>query len=128
MLGLPKDSRQHQGILSIPNQHIQTDERLPGWWASKMAWFVSQSYQGTVRVRGFNVQDGSPIYINWNGNELLTTAAFDASKSFSYVQGLEGWAFFPSIVWVSKAGCYRIEVEWNSGSWSQIIAAGFTSG
>jgi hypothetical protein len=125
LLGIPNNSSQHTGVLSVPDEHTQTDERLPGWWATKMAWFVSQSYQGTVKVQGFNIKDDSPIYIDWHGDDLMTTAELDPKKTFSYVQGSEGWAFFPSIVWVSKAGCYRFEAEWNGGAWRQIVAVGY---
>src|SRR5262249_949207 len=99
--------------------------RLPGWWRTKMAWFVSDSYKGAVKVRGYNLKDNSPIYINWNRDELLTTAELDPRKTFSSVAGMQGWAFFPSSVWVSKAGCYSIEAEWDGGAWRQVVAVGY---
>ncbi len=124
LIAIPNSSDQHQGIMNIPNEHLQTDERLPGWWGTKVAWFVSESYQGAVKVRVVNVQDGSPMYIQWNGNNMVTTAEFDPKESFSQVEGSQGWAFFPSFVWVSKAGCYRFEAEWDGGAWRQIVAVG----
>lgn len=114
-----------KGVLAFPNQHYGTDARLPGWWYNKIAWFVSESYRGEVKISGYNVKDHSPLYINWKDDILETTAALNPKKSFSFVNGMQGWAFFPSIVWVSKAGCYNIEAEWEGGAWRQIVAVGY---
>jgi hypothetical protein len=125
LIGIPNYPNRYKGVMGFPNEHLHSDNRLPGWWATKMAWFVSESYVGVVKVRGFNIKDNSPIYINWKGDNPVTTAEFDPSKTISYVDGMTGWAFFPSHVWVSKAGCYRLEAEWDGGAWHQIVAVGY---
>jgi hypothetical protein len=127
LVGVPNFPDPRKGALVFPTEHNDTDALLPGWWVTKTGWLVSQTYEGTVKVRGFNIIDHSPIYFNLGRGGLVTTAELDPTKDFSIIEGLTDWSFFPSNIWVSKAGCYRIEAEWNGGSWWQVLAVGSIS-
>jgi hypothetical protein len=112
------------GVLPMPTTHYFTDDRLPGWWRNKVGWLAKASYQGTIHLRGANVDDGSPMVFEFNGDEPVLEAVLDSAHPGGFIDGLEGWAFFPSAVWVSKAGCYRLQVEWDGGRWEQVLAVG----
>jgi hypothetical protein len=112
------------GVLPMPTEHYQENPQLPGWWATKVGWLIPKVYTGTVQVRGWNVADDSPMYFEFGDDGALTSAALDPDEPGGFVDGLEDWAFFPSYVWVPKAGCYRLRAEWNGGLWEQVIAVG----
>jgi hypothetical protein len=114
-----------RGALFIPDTHYQTRPDLEGWWSSKIAWFIPNSYTGTVRLQAANLADGSPIYFEFGEHETAAVATLDSAQPGGFVEELTDFAFFPSNIWVSKAGCYRLEAEWDGGRWEQIIAVGY---
>lgn len=113
-----------KGILFVPNEHNQKNPDLEGWWSTKVAWFIPLTYTGEVQLQGFNVDDDSPMYFEFDHDGPTTTAIINPEEPGGFVEELEGWAFFPSYAWVSKAGCYRLEAEWDGGMWQQVIAVG----
>ncbi len=123
-IALPNVADETRGILDIPNEHYFTIPQLEGWWTTKVAWFVPNAYTGKVRVQGINIEDNSPLFIESNGDEPSEVAIFDPEHPGGSVAGIPNWAFFPSHIWVSKAGCYRLEAEWEGGMWQQVIAVG----
>lgn len=123
-VALPNRGPETKGIVGMPNQHFITNPQLEGWWATKIAWFIATSYVGEVRLQGFNTADHSPMYFEFDGDEATTLATLNPEHPGGSANGLANWAFFPSYMWVSKAGCYRLEAEWDGGLWQQIIAVG----
>jgi hypothetical protein len=123
-IALPNGSSEMKGILVVPNEHYFTHPQLEGWWVTKAAWFIAKSYPGEVRIRGVNIDDDSPIYFEIGDHELREVATLNPDQPGGYVTELDALAFFPSHMWVSKAGCYRLEAEWDGGLWQQIIAVG----
>jgi len=123
-VALPNEAGDSRGILTMPTKHYQENEQIKGWWSTKVAWFIDPSYTGEVQLQGFNVQDNSPIYFEFD--ELTTLATLNSDEPGGFADGLEAWAFFPSYMWVSKAGCYRLQAEWDGGLWQQVIAVGRT--
>lgn len=123
-VALPNTTQENRGILVVPDQHDHHYPPLEGWWATKVAFFVSAAYPGEVQITGFNVADDSPMYFAFGGNEPTELAILNPAQPGGFVSDLEKWAFFPSHLWVSKAGCYRLEAVWEGGLWQQIIAVG----
>lgn len=123
-VALPNWTDETKGILVVPNEHYHTHHHLEGWWATKVAWFIPLSYTGEVQLRGYNLADHSPIFFDFSSNEPGEVATLNPDQPGGYVTELDQWAFFPSHLWVSKAGCYRIEAAWEGGSWQQVIAVG----
>ncbi len=123
-IAMPSAGSGSKGVLFVPNQHYQTDSQLKGWWSTKVAWFIADSYQGEVHLRAFNVADNSPMYFVVGENELTDHATLNPEHPGGFAEGTGNWVFFPSNVWVSKAGCYRVEAEWDGGLWQQVIAVG----
>ncbi|MBI5670872.1 MAG: hypothetical protein HZC41_23005 [Chloroflexi bacterium] len=121
-IALPNWTGATKGILVVSNQHNHPEHQLDGWWFTKAAWFVDKSYVGEVRIRGVNLADNSPIYFDFSSDEPHTVASLNPDQPGGFVTGLDELAFFPSGVWVSDAGCYRLEAEWDGGRWQQIIA------
>lgn len=124
-VALPNVTGETRGILNMPNQHYFSLPQLAGWWTTKVAWFIPISYPGKVRVRGVNVADNSPLFIEANSKGPSEVTVFDPDHPGGSAAGIPNWFFFPSHVWVSKAGCYRLEAEWEGGMWQQVIAVGY---
>lgn len=114
-----------RGALFFPDTHYQTRSELEGWWMSKIGWFIPASYTGTVTLQAANVEDSSPIYFEFSDHHLTTAATLNAAQPGGFVEELTDYAFFPSNIWVSKAGCYRLQAEWDGGRWEQVIAVGY---
>ncbi len=92
-----------------------------------MAWFVNTNYHGKVKLSAYSLTDHSPVYFETGDqhNNMVTTAELDSATPGGIIPDFpDKWAFFPTHIWVSKAGCYRIQAEWDSGSWQQVIAIG----
>lgn len=124
-LAVPNVGGASKGVLFMPKTHYQKTPQLVGWWSTKVGWFIRQSYVGMVEVQAVNVADGSPMYFHFDTEQPVMTATLNAAEPGGFVEGLTDWAFFPSNVWVSKAGCYRLDVRWEGGQWQQVIAVGY---
>jgi hypothetical protein len=122
-VALPNWDGVRDGVLVVPNERNQESHELPGWWSTKVAWFIPLSYTGEVQVQGFNVDDQSPIYFEFNAGPT-EVATLNPEQPGGFVEALDQWAFFPSYMWFAKAGCYRLEAKWDGGLWQQIIAVG----
>jgi hypothetical protein len=114
-----------RGALYVPDTSGLEHPDLEGWWASKIAWFIPISYTGTVTLQAAHVDDGSPIYFEFGDHITAAVATLDAAHPGGFVEELTDYAFFPSHLWVSKAGCYRFQAEWDGGRWEQVLAVGF---
>ena len=121
-VALPNWDGETEGVLVIPNERDYKHPEQEGWWSMKIAWFIPLSYSGEVRLRGYNLADDSPIYFEFD--ELTDVAILNPEHPGGFVAELTDWAFFPSLVYVSKAGCYRLHAEWDGGLWEQTIAVG----
>jgi hypothetical protein len=64
------------------------------------------------------------MYFSFGGSTPTAAATFNPETPGAYAEGSELFANFPSTVWVSKAGCYLIEAQWDGGLWQQTIAVG----
>jgi hypothetical protein len=79
-VALPNWIGDTRGILHIPNEHTFTDERLEGWWTTKVAWFISNAYTDDVQLQGFHVEDHSPIYFEFSDHELREVAILNPAE------------------------------------------------
>lgn len=122
-VAVPNGDEDSKGVLFVPNEHYQQNKQLEGWWSTKVGWFVSPSYVGDVQVSAYNLADDSPIFFD-RADELGTTMTLNPAEPGGFVDGLDAWVFFPSNLWVSKAGCYLLEAKWDGGLWQQVIAVG----
>jgi hypothetical protein len=122
-VALPNWSNESEGVLIIPNERDFKHPEMQGWWSMKVAWFIPLSYTGEVRLRGYNLADDSPIYFEFQEG-LTDVATLNPAQPGGLVEGLDQWAFFPSHVSVPRAGCYRLQAEWDGGLWEQTIAVG----
>ncbi|MCC6896149.1 MAG: hypothetical protein IT321_25220 [Anaerolineae bacterium] len=122
-VAVPNAGEASKAVLFVPNEHYQQNKQLEGWWSTKVGWFISPSYVGDVQVSAYNLADDSPIFFD-AADELAATMTLNPAVPGGFVEGLDAWAFFPSNLWVSKAGCYRLEARWEGGLWQQVIAVG----
>jgi len=123
-----KQDGQRKGGLAMPKDRMNRPSGPRGWWSQKALWTVKLTYKGEVTLRGYNVADNSPIYWTLNNGAPTTSPVLNPEQPGAWAQGSDQWAFFPSYVWVSKAGCYVIEAQWNGGMWRQTIPVGYVEG
>ncbi|MCC7451374.1 MAG: hypothetical protein IT324_28450 [Anaerolineae bacterium] len=114
--------------LAMPKDRMNRPSALQGWWSQKALWTVKLTYKGEVTLRGYNVADNSPIYWTLNNGAPTTSPVLNPEQPGAWAKGSDQWAFFPSYVWVSRAGCYVIEAQWNGGMWRQTIPVGYVEG
>jgi hypothetical protein len=115
-----------ESVIDMPKiTYVDPEPALKGWWGTKIGWLVDVTYKGKVSLRGYNVADNSPIYFHVHENEPATPLVIlDPTNPGGFIAELKKWAFFPSYIWVSKAGCYTIEATWEGGLWRQVISIG----
>jgi hypothetical protein len=94
-------------------------------WPEKVLWVVKRSYPGSVRLRGANLADGVPLWFEIGGRREATVAPVLKALEPAIPYQTEGWAEFPSYLYIPRAGCYTLEAEWEGGFWRVIFAAGF---
>jgi hypothetical protein len=125
-VGLP--ARDGRAVIAYSNQKYNANSTLPGWWSTKVGWFIKKTYHGEVKLYGYNVADHSPIYFDIGPDATTTTPTINPDHPGGFISGMTDWAFFPSLVWISKAGCYTLVAEWDGGTWHQTVPAGYVEG
>ena len=96
-------------------QHFHMgDLRNQGWGGQKVLWFVNPRYQGSVLVRGHQL-DG-PHGIRF-GLELDQQLVLDTQS------GGTPWPNFPSFTRLQAPGCYAYQVDGNTFSYLIIFQA-----
>jgi len=96
-------------------QHFHMgDLRNQGWGGQKVLWFVNPRYQGSVLVRGHQL-DG-PHSIRF-GLELDQQLVLDTQS------GGTPWPNFPSFTRLQAPGCYAYQVDGNTFSYLIIFQA-----
>ncbi len=93
-------------------------------WPQKVLWVVKRSYPGLVRLRGANLADGVQLWFEIGGRREVTVAPVLKAPEPAIPYQTEGWAEFPSYLYIPRAGCYTLEAEWEGGFWRVNFAAG----
>lgn len=95
-------------------------------WSHKFLIVVATSYQGIVTLHGTNMSDGSPV--SFGAQDAVTTGKATTlvldTRSPTIANRNDQWTQFPGGLDIPKAGCYRLEAQWQRGSWSITFAAG----
>ncbi len=84
---------------------------------------MEPSFAGKVTVQGANLADGTPLWFQLGGRNIVSTAVFESNSPGTLIQPGE-WGEWPSYLIAPKAGCYYLEAKWNGGSWKLNIAVG----
>jgi hypothetical protein len=79
-----------------PTQHPEVTARVTDVRTAELAWWTNLA--GTPATPVFDIPAGPAAYFGWLGG--------------------------PSVVAITHAGCYRLDVSWNGGGWYIIFAAG----
>jgi hypothetical protein len=95
-------------------------------WSHKFLIVVATSYQGIVTLHGTNMSDGSPVY--FGAQDAVTTGKATTlvldTRSATIANRNDQWTQFPGGLDIPKAGCYRLEAQWQRGNWNRTFAAG----
>lgn len=93
--------------------------------ATKILWEVESSYTDSqpVSIRVSNQQTGELAW--WNVDREPTQTLRLTKDIQTYHDSPEpGWLEWGSLLYISQAGCYSMNVDWAGGSWSTVFAAG----
>jgi hypothetical protein len=96
----------------------------PEWPAIPIIWAIGPNAHPTVTVRVHDLQSSTLAWWGTGGESgpqvpiLTLNQPTDIPATQSYVAGA------PWLLFITRAGCYQMDVTWPGGSWSLIFAAG----
>lgn len=85
-----------------------------GWGGQKVLWFVKPSYQGSVLIRGKQLNGLHQIRFN---------ASLDQQLMLDTTSGGTPWPNFPSYTRIQAPGCYAYQVDGDNFSYSIVFRA-----
>jgi hypothetical protein len=96
----------------------------PEWPSLPIMWTIGPDSHPTVTVQVYDLQSSTPAWWGAGGESgpqmpiLTLTPPADIPATQSYVTTI------PWLLFITRAGCYKMDVSWPGGSWSLIFAAG----
>jgi hypothetical protein len=95
----------------------------PEWPSIPIMWAVGPDAHPTVTVRVHELQSGTLAWWGPGGDSgpqmpILTLNPPADMPAHGYDPGA------PWLLFITRAGCYQMDVTWPGGSWSLIFAAG----
>jgi len=93
-------------------------------YPQKLLWEIEPNYNTSVSVKGFNLNDNTPVWFKTGNEEPTQVLVFDPAKPGTRDGQNKEWKGYPSYTYIPKAGCYLLEAQWPDGSWQITIAAG----
>lgn len=98
----------------------------PHGWYRKLAWLIGPDYRQRIVLRGSALAGGAPLWFQIGGNQPPTTTPLlnPQQPEAEFPGEPPGWAFFPSYMFIPRAGCYVVEASWPGGMWRLAFAAG----
>jgi hypothetical protein len=101
----------------------------PEWPVLPIIWAFGPNADPPVTVQVHELQSGTLAWWGFDnsGPELpiLTLSGTSPAASQPIQRYVGGGA--PVFLYITRAGCYQMEVTWPGGSWSFMFAAGFGS-
>ena len=108
-----------------PNPNSNTYEPPYGWAMLKTVWEVGPNYTHPVTVRGHELFDHTPLWVQLLDYTPTVDTVLDPQHPDHPVSVVgEGWAEWGSVFVVPKAGCYVVDVSWPTGHWSVTFIVG----
>jgi len=95
-------------------------------YPQKVAWQLTTGASGPVTLRGWNLRTSQPVSFGRplpeaHPQPLVTPPVI------AWPAGIVRDHRAPSLIFVSIAGCYVIQAQWKTGSWTLPFAAGCVS-
>jgi hypothetical protein len=95
----------------------------PEWPAIAIIWAIGPNSHPTVTVEVRDLESNTVAWWGVGGDSgpqwpILTLNPPTGIPAHSYVAGA------PWLLFITRAGCYKMDVTWPGGSWSLIFAAG----
>jgi hypothetical protein len=97
----------------------------PQWPAMPIIWAFGPNASPPVTVQVHELQSGTLAWWGTGGDSgpqlpiLTLNSPTESQSTQRYVGGNAPWFLF-----ITRAGCYQMEVTWTGGSWSLTFAAG----
>jgi hypothetical protein len=118
--------------------HVDTHANIkptPHGWPWKIPWVEHRNYTGAVTIRAWTLPRRQPVWFSSHTQGPRQFLRIDPSHPTLYppipdpnhpgkVLPNPDWKGFSSIMYILRASCYMLEVQWSGGSWRTSFAAG----
>jgi len=97
-------------------QLVQSNGERKEAWAQKASWEVVTPLDQSIRVSGRETTSGRPLWFQGPGDArgVRTRLIIPAQ-----------YRGFPSTMYITEPGCYRLTADWGTDQWALTFAAGY---
>jgi hypothetical protein len=113
-------------VVEVPEPTPPPSSAMPEWPFIQVYWVIGPNAPPTMTVQVHDLESHTPAW--WGADfasspqmPILTLNPPADIPAHSYVAGT------PWLLFITRAGCYQMDVAWPGGSWSLIFAAGDAS-
>jgi hypothetical protein len=110
----------------FPQRFTDLSPSSPLQWPSiQFMWEIGPHNYPTVTVRAFALQTGEPAWWGLGGTDTpqVPVLVMNPARDFPTA---DYWIPYRTLLFITHAGCYELQVTWSGGSWYTIFAAGQT--
>ncbi len=87
-------------------------------WAQKVPWEVVAPLTQSVTVSGRETTSGRPLWFRGPGDTKAVRTRLVIPA---------GYRGFPSTMYITELGCYRLTVDWGTDHWTRTFADGYVA-
>jgi hypothetical protein len=98
-------------------------EHTPYGWAHEIRLITKSYALYPLTIWGRSLDDNSPLWFEVQGRVPSTVLTLYPKKPPAPIDE-HGWAYFPTRLYVPKAGCYEVEIHWGTAASIVSFAAG----
>ncbi len=93
-------------------------------WTRKILWAIKPGYKHRITLRGGTLAGSTPLWFQIGRYAPTMLPALDPAHPGVPLDSTNGWATYPSYLFIPASGCYFLEAHWPGGMWRRTFAAG----
>ena len=96
-------------------------------WGHSVQIVADSRYHGQITISGSGIHgEGALAFVDQRLARITRSLVLDPWHSWGFAGLDRTWSYFPSTLYVPRAGCYYLTAHWHGGSWRIPFAAGRT--